>query len=681
MISLSLLFLFSACSSGIISVLDSEGVDICAFNNAQITPGVNAVEIVSTREYGTGGVVIKGRWDLTGYNRLRFTVCNQDPKEHLTLVAALVNEKEEKIPWRGTTYAGEATERFHVEPGTTRTFTMWLPTPVAHPEIDSCFTTMQATPYSREFITYNVNLSDIREIRFHQRWNKVGMTWSVSDVKLLKGELRSLPAYMMLPEDEFFPFMDKYGQFKYRDWPGKIHSDEELAKARDDEETDISSHPVPSGWDQYGGWADGPQLEATGRFRTQKLDGKWWLVDPDGHLFWSHGVLRISPGNAVTPLSAPGLEDRRKWFGNLPSREDPEFGRFYETFDPLLGSYYAARGIDDHYDFSSANCYRKYGPDYMAVYGDLCHRRLRSWGMNTMANATEPSITGMQRTPWCDRIEIVSKPMSESAHILWWSLPDPFDPSFREEIDRQLISRADELKDPWCIGFFVDNEHAWGDGTHVTQCALDAPEDAAVKKALKAFLKGRYGKVIPFDKMTPEDKTAFNDVVIEKYYSTIREEFDRLAPGLLYLGCRFGGHPGNPRVIEIGAKYCDLLSYNIYKYNLDCFTLPEGIDKPVLIGEFHFGATDRGPFHPSQVWTESQEDRATCYKDFVRSALEHPNFVGTHWHQFSDQATTGRFDGEDFQVGFTDVCDTPYYETVNAAREIGGQMYTLRYGK
>ena len=59
------------------------------------------------------------------------------------------------------------------------------------------------------------------------------------------------------------------------------------------------------------------------------------------------------------------------------------------------------------------------------------------------------------------------------------------------------------------------------------------------------------------------------------------------------------------------------------------------------------------------------------YEAYVRSALEHPNIVGTHWHQFSDQATTGRFDGENFNVGFTDVCDTPYYEMVEAIRNVG----------
>ena len=673
------LLLLAGCKESGVRVADTPGLELVPFNSSSIVETPKGVEVTSLREYGTGGVSFKGEWDLTSCNRLRFTVVNLDSLEHLALVVSLFNANQEKIDWRGTPYAGEANRRYHVKPGETITLTYWLPEAVKHPDIDRQFTTMQSTPYSVGDFTYNVNWADIREIRFNQRWNKLGMQFRIEDVEFLDGPRKKGPEYLSYDENQFFPFIDKYGQFKHKDWPGKIHSDEDLAAARKAEGKDLASHPGPAEWDQYGGWAAGPRLEATGRFRTEKVDGKWWLVDPDGYLFWSHGVLRISPGNAVTPLSGPGLPDRRHFFEELPSTDDPEFGVFYTTFDPLLGSYYAARGIQDHYDFSAANCYRKYGPDYKAVYDTLGHRRLRSWGMNTMANATEPSMTSMHRTPWCDRIEIVSKPMSEAANTIWWTLPDPFDPSFKAEIDRQLLARKDELSDPWCIGFFVDNEHAWGNPTHVTECALKAADDSAVKAALRLWLKQKYGKVISFEEMTQEDKLAFNDVVIEKYYRTIREEFNRLAPGLLYLGCRFGGAPGNPRVIEIGAGYCDLLSYNIYKYNLDCFSLPEGIDKPVLIGEFHFGATDRGPFHPGQVWTKDQKERSLCYEDYVRSALQHPNFVGTHWHQFGDQATTGRFDGEDFQVGFTDVCDTPYKETVEAARRVGAQMYSVRY--
>ena len=121
-----------------------------------------------------------------------------------------------------------------------------------------------------------------------------------------------------------------------------------------------------------------------------------------------------------------------------------------------------------------------------------------------------------------------------------------------------------------------------------------------------------------------------------------------------------------------------MLSYNIYRCELHDFTLPQGIDKPVVIGEFHFGALDRGLFHPGLVYAENQQERAQLYYNYVRSALEHPLLVGTHWHQFSDQAATGRFDGENFQVGFTDICDKPYYETVEKIREVGYQLYTIR---
>ena len=52
--------------------------------------------------------------------------------------------------------------------------------------------------------------------------------------------------------------------------------------------------------------------------------------------------------------------------------------------------------------------------------------------------------------------------------------------------------------------------------------------------------------------------------------------------------------------------------------------------------------------------------------------------MGVHWHQFSDQATTGRFDGEYLQVGLTDVCYRPYEEMRTALREVGYGLYDRR---
>jgi hypothetical protein len=64
------------------------------------------------------------------------------------------------------------------------------------------------------------------------------------------------------------------------------------------------------------------------------------------------------------------------------------------------------------------------------------------------------------------------------------------------------------------------------------------------------------------------------------------------------------------------------------------------------------------------VPTASQEERAAAYKSYVEGALDNPLIVGTHWFQFGDQATTGRGDGENYQIGLLDACDTPYPEII-----------------
>jgi hypothetical protein len=54
--------------------------------------------------------------------------------------------------------------------------------------------------------------------------------------------------------------------------------------------------------------------------------------------------------------------------------------------------------------------------------------------------------------------------------------------------------------------------------------------------------------------------------------------------------------------------------------------------------------------------------------------------VGAHWFQCYDESTTGRNDGENYQIGFLDICDTPYQETIAAARDIGYRLYSIRSG-
>ncbi|MCX8038412.1 MAG: beta-galactosidase [Candidatus Sumerlaeia bacterium] len=494
----------------------------------------------------------------------------------------------------------------------------------------------------------------------------------------------------VLDTKTFFPFIDEFGQFIHKEWPGKVHSVEEMKARTRDEEKDLAAHPGPSDWNAYGGWAKGPKLEATGFFRTEKYEGKWWLVDPEGRLFWSHGIDCVRARNA-TPIS-----DREHYF-RLPAGNS-SFAQFYGGGSGAPHGYYQNIRRYRTYDFSMANLLRKYGPNWENHSCDLAHRRLRSWGMNTIGNWSDSSVSLMRRTPYTATTGGGGIPI-EGSEGYWGKFHDVFDPGFREGIRRSMErERGRSAGDPWCIGYFVHNELGWGDEVSLALATLKSPATQPAKKVFLADLKEKYGtieklneawgtrheswdallqSVTPPDrKKADEDLKAFYTKIAETYFSIIREEVKRVAPHQLYLGCRFAWV--NDRAARAAAKFCDVIAYNRYTFSVADQKLPEGCDKPIIIGEFHFGALDRGMFHPGLREVADQRERAAAYQHYVEGALRNPYIVGTHWFQYKDQPTTGRSDGENYQIGFVDICDTPYPETIAASRAVGARMYPYR---
>ena len=547
-------------------------------------------------------------------------------------------------------------------------------------------------------------------VAFAREWTKTtpfDIVDSIYKTGQYENKMKAFPgphtndAWLAMSPAEFLPCFDKYGQFRHRDWPGKTLSDESLRKDAEAESADLAAHPGPDGRTKFGGWAAGPQLKATGRFRVEKVEGRWWLVDPEGRLFWSWGPVRVSASSAMTPMNGDNstprhgteMAPRDCLFAELPPPPDAEdatpLSKFWTTHDDLLWPFSLARGETRVFDFSSANLYRKYGADYYATFSDLVHRRLKSWGCNTIANSSDLKICLMDRTPYAERVECQSRPIAGS-HGAWWKFRDPWDASFAKGVTVALEAHGREAHDPWCIGFFIDNEINWGGPTALATWTLQSPANQPAKVAFFDWLVKRHGSLaalnaawdaayadkddflgsiaLPGGK-AQKDLYDFSNVMIDEYFRKTRETVKAFDENLLYLGCRFAGHARN-EVIEACARHCDVVSYNIYSESLAKWRLPKDLDAPVMIGEFHFGATDRGPFGTGVRQAKDQADRAAKMKAYVESALGNPQVVGVHWHQFSDQATSGRFDGEYLQVGWTDICDRPYGEMVEALRTI-----------
>jgi hypothetical protein len=494
-----------------------------------------------------------------------------------------------------------------------------------------------------------------------------------------------------IDEDAVLPMIDQCGQFIHKEWPGKVHSADDLAAHRKAEAADLAAHPGPADWDQYGGWKGGPQLNATGFFRTEKYQGKWWLVDPEGHLFWSVGM------NCVTTRygARTAITDREHWFVDLPSPDSP-LGQFYSTSSRAAHGYYKLKDEFTEFNFTRANLFRKYGPDWETQYDGLTERRLRSWGINTIACMSDVRPF-RQKTPYVGMIGTKSKKIAGSTGY-WRQFPDVFDPGFADDARQRMQREKDKIGDPWCIGFFVENEMGWGDETSLAVATLRSPPEQVAKQVFVADLKAKYATIDKLNAVwgtkhasweallqstTPpnQDKArtdleSFTTKIAERYFEVTREAIREAAPQHLDLGCRFSR--SNPLAVRAAAKYCDVVSFNRYQYTVADLRLPEGADKPIFIGEFQFGALDRGVFNPSLSPTEDQQDRAQAFKDYVHSALGNPNIVGVHWFQLIDQAATGRTDEENFQIGFLDVCDTPYSEMIQASREVTEGLYQTR---
>ncbi len=486
--------------------------------------------------------------------------------------------------------------------------------------------------------------------------------------------------------EPFFPFIDTFGQYRHRDWPGKTHSVKEMQERREQEEQALAKTPSPAGWDKYGGWADGPKLEATGFFRTQKYEGKWWLVDPEGHLFFSHGI------DCVRMRDATPIEGRESWFENFPGQESA-FGEFVSSGFALHG-YYAGK-TPRAFSFAGANLARKYGPDHARVYPELIQRRLRSWGINTIGMWSDEATRLLRRTPYVDAASSHGTRMIEGSQGYWGKFPDVFDPSFAQSVKRSVEGRR-SANDPWCLGYFSDNEMSWGDETSLALAALKSPPNQALKQAFITDLKSKYTEIgklneawgqkhasweamlnatnTPDQKLAQADLEAFYSRAAECYFRTVREAIKAVAPQQLYLGCRFAWV--NPRAAAAAAKYCDVVSYNLYQRSVADFQFNGGADVPLIIGEFHFGALDRGLFHTGLVPVKDQATRARAYTDYVLGARRHPAFVGCHWFQYQDEPTTGRiYDEENYQIGFVDVADTPYAELIEASRAVAAKLY------
>ncbi|MFW6163215.1 MAG: hypothetical protein ACODAJ_10640, partial [Planctomycetota bacterium] len=236
------------------------------------------------------------------------------------------------------------------------------------------------------------------------------------------------------------PLLDELGQSTLHEWPTKTRSVEELTERLRAQHEAAAAQCWPDGFSDWGGSAD-QRVEATGFFRTEHDGERWWLVDPDGGLFWSAGLDCV---RSSIETNASGLASALSW---LPEAE---------------GDFAAAgsrRGDAVTVNYLAANLIRAFGPDaWHDAWATIALAELRRAGFNTVANWSEWEIARAAGFPYVRPLSLTL----EHTPTVFRDFPDVFHPGW----ERDCAAFAEQLRetadDRALIGYFLMNEPKWG---------------------------------------------------------------------------------------------------------------------------------------------------------------------------------------------------------------------------
>jgi hypothetical protein len=180
---------------------------------------------------------------------------------------------------------------------------------------------------------------------------------------------------------------------------------------------------------------------------------------------------------------------------------------------------------------------------------------------------------------------------------------------------------------------------------------------------------------------TEERRKEFVDQAFDRYVQLTSAAVKRHDPNHLNLGMRGGGRPTDAEIRA--ARAFDVYSVNVYDDQVPeerVRQIARLTGKPIVIGEFHFGAPGRG-LAASLVQVRDQQQRGVAYRSCVEQAFAMPELIGTHYFQWADQPSTGRFDGENYNIGLVDVTDRPYPSLTRALRTTHLRLRDVHAGR
>lgn len=365
---------------------------------------------------------------------------------------------------------------------------------------------------------------------------------------------------------------------------------------------------------KFGGRLD-KQYESTGYFHTLYTDGRWWLIDPEGHPMIHMGLNGVesvgTPENTVKLMKNLGFNSTGAF-----SKKDVEsvIERMPRTpklrcMESFASAYYGAKSNGNNYDFENK---------VIAI----------------------------------------------------------LDPRFESFCFKRLAQsiKSSAVNDPYIIGYYVDNELPWK--VDSLDRTLSLSKDNISKEKAEEWLAQNGGvvndetrrKFLSFsaNKYYSIAKRALKKAAPNHLYLGSRlhasyktnEEIVRAAGKYVdVLSVNFYG-PWKPRASHF-SKW------------------KKWANKPVIMSEWYTKAKSTGLPNASGAGhvVADHLDRGVYYQDFTISMLKSDNMVGWSWHRFIDQKPGPV--GATSNKGFLDKDGVIYRPLVEKAKQLNDQVYTI----
>ena len=476
--------------------------------------------------------------------------------------------------------------------------------------------------------------------------------------------------------------IDDIGQSTIHHWKNKTKGVNELVEHLR-VQLKNSNHKLPEKYSGMGGWKKAKINQGNGFFTTYKDENRWWLVDPEGYLFWSAGIDCV---RSTIDANIYLLEDALQF---LPQKQ----GEFEEIYYDRNGQL--------HINYLAANFIRVFGKKgWKEKWAAIALDQMKQMRFNTVGNWSEWEFAAKAGVPYV-------RPKSFRAgrtKNIYRDFPDVYHPYFEKDAADYARDLEETKDDPALIGYFMMNEPQWAFSSELPAVGmLYNTASCSTRIELVKFLRNKYSsdsnlagswkQDVNFDRIENgkwkgdfskealKDLEAFSGIMVEKYFGVLSESCKRVDPNHLNLGIRYAGVP--PKWAVNGMKSFDVFSMNNYREKVpfgETKEIHDLLQMPVMIGEWHFGALDVGLPSSGIGHVHTQKDRGKAYRVYFEDAAANPYCVGVHWFTLYDQSALGRFDGENYNIGFLDICNRQHTPICLAAKKSHERMYEIASG-